>query len=240
MRRRGALTRVARKILDKQKPPGLAGRFFHFRNRLSYSPLPKRRDHHPARRGCVSVVVSAAGWAGGGTGAGAGSAGWLWLTGAGDAGCASTRKLTFSRTVERRRAAALSASCAVSASVAVWGGSGWARSAGCCSDEAAIDETLRLDVEFPQPHSVAAAARQAQDGAGVVRRKRLRPVQKPVLAFVRGKPIDVEHDSQPASDARCVDRAYREAQAAIQAAMDGLASRQRFAIFSSGAQRCRA
>jgi hypothetical protein len=53
-------------------------------------------------------------------------------------------------------------------------------------------------------------------------------------------PIDVEHDSQPASDARCVDRAYRETQAAIQAAMDGLASRQRFAIFSSGAQRCRA
>ncbi len=53
-------------------------------------------------------------------------------------------------------------------------------------------------------------------------------------------PIDVEHDSQPASDARCVDRAYREAQAAIQAAMDGLASRQRFAIFSSGAPRCRA
>lgn len=52
--------------------------------------------------------------------------------------------------------------------------------------------------------------------------------------------IDVGHDSQPASDARCVDRAYREAQAAIQAAMDGLASRQRFAIFSSGAQRCRA
>jgi hypothetical protein len=53
-------------------------------------------------------------------------------------------------------------------------------------------------------------------------------------------PIDVGHDSQPASDARCVDRAYREAQAAIQAAMGGLASRQRFAIFSSGAPRCRA
>jgi hypothetical protein len=26
-----------------------------------YSPWPKRRDHHPARRGWVSVVVSAEG-----------------------------------------------------------------------------------------------------------------------------------------------------------------------------------
>ena len=32
----------------------------------------------------------------------------------------------------------------------------------------------------------------------------------------------------------------RETRAAIQAAMDRLASRQRFAIFSGGAQRCRA
>jgi hypothetical protein len=52
--------------------------------------------------------------------------------------------------------------------------------------------------------------------------------------------IDVEHDSQRASEVRNVDRAYRETRAAIQAAMDRLASRQRFAIFSRGAQRCRA
>ena len=52
--------------------------------------------------------------------------------------------------------------------------------------------------------------------------------------------IDVEHDSQRASEVRNVDRAYRETRAAIQAAMDRLASRQGFAIFSRGAQRCRA
>ena len=51
--------------------------------------------------------------------------------------------------------------------------------------------------------------------------------------------IDVEHDSRRASEVRYVDRAYRETQA-IQAAMGRLASRQRFAIFSRGAQRCRA
>src|SRR6266851_8165646 len=83
-----------------------------FTNRICYSPLPKRRDHHPARRGWVSVVVSEAGWAGAGAGDGSG---WLRLTGAAASGWVSTRKLTFSRTVERRRAA-LSASWAVSAS----------------------------------------------------------------------------------------------------------------------------
>jgi hypothetical protein len=41
--------------------------------------------------------------------------------------------------------------------------------------------------------------------------------------------IDVEHDPQRASEVRYVDRAYRETRAAIQAAMDRLASRQRFA-----------
>jgi len=70
----------------------------------SYSPLPNRRDHHPARRGWVSVVVSEAGWlAGAGDAAGSG-----WLGVAEDVAAsrgASTRKLTFSRTVERRRAA---------------------------------------------------------------------------------------------------------------------------------------
>ena len=92
-----------------QKPPGFAGRFFRFANRIAYSPLPKRRDHHPARRGWVSLVVSEAGCAG----AGARLRLTMQLGGlrvAGAAGWASTRKLTFSRTVERRRAAALSAS----------------------------------------------------------------------------------------------------------------------------------
>jgi hypothetical protein len=52
--------------------------------------------------------------------------------------------------------------------------------------------------------------------------------------------IDVEHNSRRASEVRHVDRTNRETRAAIQAAMDRLASRQRFAIFSRGAQRCRA
>src|ERR1700737_980212 len=92
----------------KQKPPGFAGRFFRLTNRISYSLLPKRRDHHPARRGwVVSVVASEAGGAGAGA---ADGSGWLRSTGAAAAsGWVSTRKLPFSRTVERRRAA-LSAS----------------------------------------------------------------------------------------------------------------------------------
>jgi hypothetical protein len=52
--------------------------------------------------------------------------------------------------------------------------------------------------------------------------------------------IDVEHDSQRAGAVRYVDRTYREIWAALLAAMDRLASRQRFAILSGGAQRCRA
>jgi hypothetical protein len=66
-----------------------------------YSPPPKRRDHQPARRGAAGVSVAASG---------AGSAG---ATGSGAAATAVAgslglldRKLTFSRTVERRRAAA--------------------------------------------------------------------------------------------------------------------------------------
>ena len=54
--------------------------------------------------------------------AGAGDGSPAWLTGGGAAGWASARKLTFSRTVERRRAA-LSASCAVSASTEARAGS---------------------------------------------------------------------------------------------------------------------
>jgi len=47
--------------------------FFDPKSRGAYSPPPKRRDHHPARRGWVSVAVAACG-AGSGAGAGAGSA----------------------------------------------------------------------------------------------------------------------------------------------------------------------
>src|SRR3954447_11729636 len=72
-----------------------------------YSPLPNRRDHHPARRGGASVVVSA-GPAGAGLAAGS-VGGFVEAAGAAAAGWGSARKLTFSRTVERRRAA-LSAS----------------------------------------------------------------------------------------------------------------------------------
>jgi hypothetical protein len=53
-----------------QKPPGFAGRFFVSQILIAYSPLPKRRDHHPARRGWVSLVVSDPGCAGAGAGSG--------------------------------------------------------------------------------------------------------------------------------------------------------------------------
>src|SRR6478735_4308865 len=98
------------RFLTKQKPPGFARRFFRLTYRICYSPLPKRRDHHPARRGWVSVVVSEAGSAGAGPGEGSG---WLRLAVGAASGWVSARKLTFSRTVERRRAA-LSASWVVS------------------------------------------------------------------------------------------------------------------------------
>jgi hypothetical protein len=64
-------------ISSKQKPPGFAGRFFRLAIQIVYSlPLPKRRDHHPARRGWVSLVASEAGSAGAGAGGGDAS-GWL-------------------------------------------------------------------------------------------------------------------------------------------------------------------
>jgi hypothetical protein len=94
-----------------KKPPGFAGRFFVSQSLIVYSPLPKRRDHHPARRGWVSVApeagaseagASEAGAAGAG---GAGGSGGLAMGGVVASGWALTRKLTFSRTVERRRAA---------------------------------------------------------------------------------------------------------------------------------------
>jgi hypothetical protein len=97
--------------LTKQNRPVLPGGF-SFSNSVSYSPLPNRRDHHPARRGWLSSEASGAGSAGVRAGLAAGG-GWLWLTGAGASGWAAARKLTFSRTVERRRAAARSASWAV-------------------------------------------------------------------------------------------------------------------------------
>src|SRR5260221_9715010 len=109
--------------MRKKKPPGFAGRFCHLTRERCYSPPPNRRDHHPARRGWVSVVVSELGRSTGACSAGAGAgdgdgAGSLWLTGAGGAaGCASTKKLTFSRTVERRFAAP-SASCPAGATSA--------------------------------------------------------------------------------------------------------------------------
>jgi hypothetical protein len=110
-------------LIDETKTARFSPGGFSFRNQMRYSPLPKRRDHHPARRGCVSVVVSDAG-SGAGVGAGGGDgSGWLGLAEVSASGWLPARKLTFSRTVERRRAAR-SASCAVSASVDGRGGSG--------------------------------------------------------------------------------------------------------------------
>ena len=74
---------------------------------IAYSPLPKRRDHHPALRGAASPDV--AGAAGSAAGGAIGSGAVSLTEGAGSAGALVT-KLTFSRTVERRRAAARSAS----------------------------------------------------------------------------------------------------------------------------------
>jgi hypothetical protein len=88
-------------IPSNKKPPGFAGRFLVSQILIVYSPLPKRRDHHPARRGWVSVASEAG--SAGAEGADGGSGG-LWLTVVAS-GWALDRKLTFSRTVERRRAA---------------------------------------------------------------------------------------------------------------------------------------
>jgi len=91
--------------------PVLPGGFSFQKSKTAYSPLPKRRDHHPARRGCVSVVpesgaseVDASETGAAGARGADGSAG-LWVTDVVASGWALTRKLTFSRTVERRRAA---------------------------------------------------------------------------------------------------------------------------------------
>src|SRR4051794_41441872 len=89
-----------------------------------YSPLPKRRDHQPALRG---GSLSDLGAASAGAGAGARS-GAPCIAGAGSGG-GLVRKLTFSRTVERRRAV-LSASAADSSCEAATV-SGRIGSAGC-------------------------------------------------------------------------------------------------------------
>src|SRR5580704_11161377 len=94
-----ALVIEALVIFGRKNRPVLPGGF-RLAYRIVYSPLPNRRDHHPARRGWVSSVAAGAGSAGAEV---EGSGGRL-TEGAGS-GCASTIKLTFSRTVERRRAA---------------------------------------------------------------------------------------------------------------------------------------
>src|SRR3979490_2046862 len=88
MRRRAEL------ISTKQKPPGFRRAVFRFANQMRYSPLPKRRDHHPARRGRVSVVVSDAG-SGAGVGAGGGDgSGWLGLAEVSASGWLPAREVT--------------------------------------------------------------------------------------------------------------------------------------------------
>jgi hypothetical protein len=99
-----------------KKPPGFGRAVFLF-GFDPYSPLPKRRDHQPALRGAVSSEVAGVGSLGAGAEDATGS-GALWLMeDAGSAAAALVTKLTFSRTVERRRAAARSASCLVSSAV---------------------------------------------------------------------------------------------------------------------------
>jgi hypothetical protein len=102
--------------LVQKKPPGFAGRFFFSNSVRGYSPLPKRRDHQPALRGAASSAAEGAGSAAAGAGGAAGSdSAWLTAGAGSDGGLVMNE--TFSRTVERRRAAARSASCAVSSAV---------------------------------------------------------------------------------------------------------------------------
>src|SRR5207244_2294962 len=97
-------------LLAKKKPPGFAGRFFVGGCAGAYSPPPKRRDHQPALRGWSAAAASVSA----GDGAGAGCPTAAGVAGAAS-GCGPDAKLTFSRTVERRRAAFSSA--AVSSAV---------------------------------------------------------------------------------------------------------------------------
>jgi hypothetical protein len=76
----------------------LPGGFFVVRSRGAYPP-PKRRDHQPALRGWSPDLGAASSCAG--AGAGCSTAAGI---GAAASGAGLDVKLTFSRTVERRRA----------------------------------------------------------------------------------------------------------------------------------------
>src|SRR5262249_38534590 len=98
---REAVRRIARWLTKyaSKNPPGFCRAVFILAVCSRYSPPPKRRDHQPALRGCASPLVSAAG-------SGAFGSGVLCMTGGGASeGALPDPKLTFSRTVERRRAA---------------------------------------------------------------------------------------------------------------------------------------
>ena len=132
---------------------------------LSYSPLPKRRDHHPARRGWVSPDAGAA------DSSGAGVGGWGSLGSADDVatGWGSVRKLTFSRTVERRGTALsasrrLSAARRSSSSAAVRPDSSWSRSAGCGSLGAVKASGWTAGAEGGVTSSKSATALDTSDG----------------------------------------------------------------------------
>ena len=98
-RYRGSPTVISETALrpTARKRPARPG-VLHSRGRPVPVPLPNRRDHHPARGGRTSADAS-----GGCCGSGADGSGWLCTMGA--SGGASEAKLTFSRTVERRRTA---------------------------------------------------------------------------------------------------------------------------------------
>jgi hypothetical protein len=95
-----------------QNRPALPGGFIWI---SFYSPLPKRRDHQPARRGAPGVSSVASGT---GSGAGGATGSGVDATGAASSGGPLDRKLTFSRTVERRRAALSSDAASSSATAA--------------------------------------------------------------------------------------------------------------------------
>src|SRR5260221_671079 len=91
---------------DKTKPPGFARAVFRFTNQISYSPLPKRRDHQPARRGWVSSAAPGAVSAGVGAGGAVLGRSWQWATGGGrGSGWAGARpSLAAGRLIGARRA----------------------------------------------------------------------------------------------------------------------------------------
>ena len=65
------------------------------------------------------------------------------------------------------------------------------------------------------------------------------PTHFPLPAKIRTEPldlIDVEHETERASDVEYVDRICREVQAAIQAGMNRLTARRQFPVSGKGAQ----